>query len=161
MWCDLAGDLPEPRWPDDVTLRTYERGDAVAVKALLDEAYSAWDDVYVPRTQDDWERWMTEHDEFDPEMWFLVERERELVACALHWKEHEGRGWVKDLAVRESERGRGLAKALLQHGLRMYAARGVERVGLKVDSRNPTGALQLYERLGFVVDSSFDSSEEP
>jgi ribosomal protein S18 acetylase RimI-like enzyme len=159
MWRPLTDELPAPRWPDGTTLRTYGKGDGPAVKALLDEAYSAWDDAYTLRGQDEWERWMTEHDEFDPELWFLVEREGELVACALHWKAVEGRGWVKDLAVRESERGRGLAKALLQHGFREYAARGVDRVGLKVDSRNPTGALQLYERLGFVVDPSFDSSE--
>ena len=29
---------------------------------------------------------MTDHDEFDPAMWFLAERDGELVACALHWK---------------------------------------------------------------------------
>ena len=54
--------------------------------------------------------------------------------------------------MREDERGRGLAKALIHHGFKEYAARGVERVGLKVDSTNPTGAPQLYERLGFVTD---------
>jgi ribosomal protein S18 acetylase RimI-like enzyme len=160
MWRVLAGDPPEPCWPAGVRVRTYETGDGTAVKALLDGAYSAWDDAYVVGTQDDWERRMTGHDEFDPELWFLVERDDELVACALHWKEQEGRGWVKDLVVRESERGRGLAKALLRHGFRAYAERGVERVGLKVDSRNPTGALQLYESLGFVVDPGFDSSRE-
>ena len=47
-----------------------------------------------------------------------------------------------------SERGRGIAKALLQHAFRVYAARGAKQVGLKVDSTNPTGAIQLYERLG-------------
>ena len=159
MWRVLDGDLPEPRWPEGVAVRAYVPADAVGVKALLDDAYAAWDDAYVMRTQNEWQRWMTQHDEFDPELWFLVERAGSLVACALHWKESNGRGWVKDLVVRESERGRGLAKALLHLGFRSYAARGVERVGLKVDSRNPTGALQLYERLGFVVDPTFSSEE--
>ncbi len=159
MWRLLDGDLPEPRWPADAVLRTYEPRDAPAVKTLLDVAYSSWDDAYPLRTRCEWERWMTQHDEFDPGLWFLVERDDELVACALHWRETERRGWVKDLVVRESERGRGLAKALLQLGFRTYAERGVERVGLKVDSRNPTGALQLYERLGFVVDPAFSSEE--
>ena len=71
---------------------------------------------------------------------------------ALHWKEHDGRGWVKDLAVHERERGHGLGTALLHHAFRAYADRGVERVGLKVDSTNPTGAPRLYERLGFETD---------
>ena len=52
----------------------------------------------------------------------------------------------------ERVRGRGLATALLHHAFRTYAERGVTRVGLKVDSNNPTGAPQLDERLGFVTD---------
>jgi ribosomal protein S18 acetylase RimI-like enzyme len=99
---------------------------------------------------------MTAHDDFDPELWFLVERDDELVACALHWREQQGRGWVKDVVVHATERGQGLGKALLNHAFSAYAARGADRVGLKVDSTNPTGALQLYERLGFVTDQRLE-----
>jgi len=42
------------------------------------------------------------------------------------------------------------------HAFRAYAARGSDRVGLKVDSTNPTGALKLYERLGFVTDQRLE-----
>ena len=104
---------------------------------------------------DEWLAFMTGHDEFDPALWFLVERDGELVACALHWKEHQSSGWVKDIVVAESERGHGLGTSLLHHALRAYAAREVDRVGLKVDSSNPTGALQLYARVGFVTDRRY------
>jgi mycothiol synthase len=152
MWRVLNGELPEPVWPDGAIVRTYSDADARSVQALLYAAYSGWDRDYVARSHEGWLTLMTDHDEFDPELWFLVERDNELVACALHWKEHQRRGWVKDIVVREGERGHGLGKALLRHGFRAYAARGAERVGLKVDSTNPTGALQLYEREGFVID---------
>jgi ribosomal protein S18 acetylase RimI-like enzyme len=152
MWRTLKGDLPEPAWPDDVTVRSYTDADAERVHALLDEQYAGWDRSYVARSHEGWLEFMTVHDDFDPAMWFLVERDAELVACALHWKENQGRGWVKDIVVRKSERGRGLGKALLHHAFRAYAKRGADRVGLKVDSTNPTGAPQLYERLGFVTD---------
>ena len=152
MWRPLDGEIPEASWPDGVLVRTYADADAPTVHALLDETYSAWDDTHVARPHDDWLQWMTKHEEFDPDLWFLVERDGALVACALHWKEHAGRGWVKDIVVRETERGRGLGKALLQHAFADYARRGAERVGLKVDAGNPTGAVQLYERLGFVTD---------
>lgn len=152
MWLPTTGELPSPAWPEGVAVRAYTDADGVAVHALLDEAYSGWDRDYVPLSHQGWLAFMTEHAEFDPELWFLAERDGALVACALHWKESEGLGWVKDLAVRESERGRGLGKALLRHALRTYQARGVDRVGLKVDSTNPTGAPQLYEREGFVID---------
>jgi mycothiol synthase len=156
MWRMLDGDLPDAVWPVDVTMRSYTDADAERVHLLLDEQYGGWDPGYVGRSHEGWLTFMTQHDEFDPAMWFLVERDGELVACALHWKESQGRGWVKDLAVRESERGRGLAKALLHRGFRAYAERGAERVGLKVDSTNPTGALQLYERLGFITDQRLE-----
>jgi mycothiol synthase len=155
MWRALDGDLPTPRWPDGVHVRTYTGDDGERVHRLLDEQYGAWDSSYVARSHDGWLAFMTQHDEFDPELWFLVERDDELVACALHWREHRRRGWVKDLVVRESERGRGIAKALLHAGFRAYAERGADRVGLKVDATNPTGAPQLYERVGFVTDRRY------
>ena len=152
MWRTLDGPLPEPVWTDGVAVRSYTDADGERVHALLDATYAAWDDGYVARSHEGWLSFMTLHSDFDPEMWFLVERDEELVACALHWRAHQGRGWVKDIVVREHERGHGLGKALIHHAFREYAARGVERVGLKVDSTNPTGAPQLYERLGFVTD---------
>ena len=156
MWRTLDGELEQPRWPADVTVRSYMSGDGERVHTLLDESYAGWDRDYVERTHDDWLAFMTAHDDFDPEMWFLAERDGSLVACALHWRAiPNGSGWVKDLVVRESERGRGLGKALLRHGFNAYRDRGAERVGLKVDADNPTGAPQLYERVGFVVDRRY------
>ena len=148
----LSGDPPEPHWPDGVKLRTYTDEDGGRVHTLLDEVYGAWDQTHVPEPHADWLAFMTGSSDFDSELWFLVERDGALVACALHWRETNGRGWVKDIVVREEERGRGIGKALLQHAFRVYAARGAKQVGLKVDSTNPTGAIQLYERLGFVTD---------
>jgi ribosomal protein S18 acetylase RimI-like enzyme len=156
MWRMLDGELPEPVWPDGVAVRTYTDTDAERVHALLDAEYAGWDQHYVGRSHAGWLTFMTEHDDFDPAMWFLVERDGDLIACALHWKESQGRGWVKDIVVRESERGHGLAKALLHHAFRVYATRGADRVGLKVDSTNSTGAPQLYERLGFVTDQRLE-----
>jgi mycothiol synthase len=155
MWRVLDGDVAAPAWPDDVTVRAHKDDDAPLVKSLLDDAY-AWDAHFTPQTLEEWLAFMTDHDEFDPSLWFLVERDGALVACALHWKEHHGRGWLKDLAVAEHARGTGLGKSLVRHGLRAYAERGVERVGLKVDAANPTGAAHLYAREGFVTDQRLE-----
>ena len=155
MWRLLDGDLPEPAWGNGVTVRTYEPDDATRVAALLDDAYSSWDDTYVARPLDAWVEWMTAHEDFDPALWFLAERGDELVACGLHWRPTQGRGWVKDLVVRADQRGTGLGKALLYHGFRANAQHGAGRVGLKVDSTNPTGAVQLYERTGFEIDRRY------
>jgi GNAT superfamily N-acetyltransferase len=152
MWCTLDPPLEQPTWPTGLTVRTYSPADDTRVHALLDHTYASWDPNYVARTHDSWLAAMTGHAEFDAGLWFLVERDGTLVACALHWKESNERGWVKDIVVEQSERGNGLGTALLQQAFCAYAERGVKQVGLKVDSTNPTSARGLYERLGFVTD---------
>ena len=148
MWRSLGGELAGPSWPAGVSVRTFGAGDALAVHELLDEAYGEWDRRYVAVAHDDWTRWMTRDAEFDPTVWWLAMRDGGLAGCALHWDS----GWLKDLAVRASERGRGLGEALVRQGLAEFQRKGARRLGLKVDAANPTGALRLYERLGFVTE---------
>ena len=146
MWRPLDGSEQAPEWPDGISVRTFEPADAEAVHVLLDEAYRAWDVGYAPLPHGDWVSTMTGDAEFDASVWWLGERGGRLAGCALFWSS----GWLKDVVVREDERGRGLGAALVRQGLAEFARRGVERVGLKVDPENPTGAVRLYERLGFV-----------
>ena len=155
MWRSLEGQLESPSWPDGITVRSYTDADGERVQALLDAAYSGWDPDHVELSQEDWLAFMTAHAEFDPALWFLCERNGDLVACALHWRASDAAGWVKDIVVRESERGRGLGQALLLHGFREYRDRGAVRVGLKVDANNPAGAVKLYEKVGFVIDRTY------
>src|SRR6266508_508073 len=55
------------------------------------------------------------------------------------------------VGTRRAYRGRGAANALLTSALTAAAADGFETASLGVDAANPTGALGLYERLGFTV----------
>ena len=148
MWRKLGRQEAEPEWPAGVAVRTFELADAPAVHALLDEAYGGWDPTYVPQAHEDWTRAMTGDVEFDPSVWWLADRGGALVGCSLWWSS----GWLKDVVVREAERGLGLGAALVQQGIAEFARRGTGRVGLKVDAANPTGAPRLYERLGFAVE---------
>jgi ribosomal protein S18 acetylase RimI-like enzyme len=138
----------EPEWPRGAAVRTFEPGDASAVHAALDDAYRGWDGTYVPLAHEDWVKAMTGDMGFDPTTWWLAERDGALAGCALWWNN----GWLKDIVVREDERGHGLGTALIRQGLAEFARRGVQRAGLKVDAANPTGAPRLYERLGFVTE---------
>jgi mycothiol synthase len=158
MWRALDGDLPEPRWPDGVTVRSYSPADARGAHTLLDDAYSAWDDDFVSLPHDEWVARITGDEGFDPDLFLLAERDGELVACALNWQPLQQRAWVKDLVVRADARRGGLAKALLYEGFRRSAAAGASQIGLKVIASNPTGAVQLYERLGFVTDRRYQIS---
>lgn len=72
------------------------------------------------------------------------------------WKEENRelgvqRGWIEHISVRRPWRRRGLGRALTAEGLRRLRAAGMKEAMLGVDAENPTGALGVYERLGFEV----------
>ena len=58
-------------------------------------------------------------------------------------------GYVDDLSVRRPWRQRGLGRALLIASLHAFKTRGMTTAGLGVDAENPSGALGLYESVGF------------
>jgi ribosomal protein S18 acetylase RimI-like enzyme len=59
------------------------------------------------------------------------------------------------IGVLPAARGRGIASAVIVEALRRGAASGCARAGLQVDSDNVTGALALYEKLGFETTRSY------
>lgn len=60
-------------------------------------------------------------------------------------------GYTDLLGVRREFRGRGIAQALLADAMRRFAAAGMDKASLDVDSANPTGALALYTKMGYVA----------
>jgi mycothiol synthase len=63
--------------------------------------------------------------------------------------------WMETIGVRRSHRKRGVASALISRGLVAFREAGFARAMLDVDTENPTGALGLYERHGFVATSRY------
>lgn len=71
------------------------------------------------------------------------------------------RGWAEFISTAPDWRGRGVAGALICATLREFKARGLEEAALGVHIENQTGALSLYEGLGFVVVSTSTFYECP
>jgi mycothiol synthase len=61
------------------------------------------------------------------------------------------RGWLERVSVRRPWRRRGLAGALIVSALQGLRDAGMDEAMLGVDSENVTGAVHLYESLGFEV----------
>ena len=61
------------------------------------------------------------------------------------------RGWLDRVSVRRPWRRRGLARALIVSACAGLRDAGMTEALLGVDAENPTGALQLYESLGFRI----------
>ncbi|MGC0421073.1 GNAT family N-acetyltransferase [Embleya sp. AB8] len=60
-------------------------------------------------------------------------------------------GYLTTVGVRREARGQGLARALLANVLRTLRAEGLGHAVLDVDADSPTGALGLYQSLGFTI----------
>ncbi len=103
------------------------------------------------------QRW-TERPAFDPTLWLIAWDGDEVaggVINAIEAEENEAlglkRGWLHSVFTRRPWRKRGLARALIARSLDAIGERGMDTGILGVDADNPTGALGLYERIGFVI----------
>jgi ribosomal protein S18 acetylase RimI-like enzyme len=67
----------------------------------------------------------------------------------------ERRGYISALGVGHDDVGHGYGEALLRHGIDYCASRGFDSVELGVDTANESGALRLYEKVGFRAESSW------
>lgn len=110
-----------------------------------------------PTIEERWQRFVT-GELIRPDLSFLALADDGAVA-GFSIGEHnpddtEGAGFssahVALVGVVRAHRRKGIAPALLARTLRASAAAGLERAVLEVDVDSPTGAVGLYERLGFV-----------
>jgi ribosomal protein S18 acetylase RimI-like enzyme len=67
------------------------------------------------------------------------------------YNERTGRkvGYTESISVRRPWRKRGLASALLSKSMNMFKDMGITQTALGVDTENPSGALRVYERMGY------------
>ncbi len=150
----LTAPIDAPRLPDGVTLRAFQPGaDDEAWLALNARAFAdhpeqgRWtiDDLRV-RLAEPW---------FDPAGFLIAVDSATGRLLGFHWTKVHQRpgsariGEVYVLGVDPSAHGGGLGRALTTAGLAdLRDRRGLDRVMLYVDESN-TGAVALYERLGF------------
>jgi ribosomal protein S18 acetylase RimI-like enzyme len=130
--------------PAGVELTRWLDAAAPATHSLLELAYGHGGGSVDPF--EEWLDWFTSDPEFDPESCFLAWRGDELVGAVLCWSS----AFVKDLCVAPHFRRRGLGFGLLGVVLAHFKKRGRPAVELRVHSDNPSGANELYRKMGFV-----------
>lgn len=154
MECDLAGEPAEPM-PSPLPLVPYDPALDEAVRVARNGAFA---DHYgsAERGADEWRQYFTGDPAYRPDLSLLALDGEAVAGCLLTYvypADTAATGimeaWVGTVGVRREYRGRGVATALLADGLRRFQEAGCARAGLGVDSVNPTGAVGLYERLGF------------
>ena len=144
---------PGPAPPGVVITPLRPADDLRTVHAVLDEAFADhWDHHSEPF--ESWAEDLTGAGH-DPGLWRLAWQDGRLVG-ALAAEVRGRQGWVTLLGVRAPVRGRGIAAALLRHAFAGFAQRETHSIVLAVDAANPTGATDLYERIGMRVVKCFD-----
>jgi mycothiol synthase len=151
--------LPPVHMPAGFRLRTFDPQHDLKTLWRIDN--SAFRDHWghTDSKLEDIAHWM-EAPHLRPELWFLAVEEAtgEAVGLGLNiidpdWIAYTGRqeGYVDTLAVLREHRRRGLGTALLVHSLHALRQAGMNAAHLHADAENLTGAMRLYERVGFRV----------
>jgi mycothiol synthase len=132
-----------------------DRGLLLALLAIEEEAFR--DHWGQHPTTDDEKAAILADPSTDPGLWRVAWDGEEMAGVVrpmifAEENAHFGRRriWIETLSVRRPWRRRGVARALLTAALVAGRERGMTSAGLGVDTDNTTGALGLYERLGFV-----------
>jgi mycothiol synthase len=156
-------DLPAPQpVADGYEIRRYEEPMGLAVLAAHNLAFDGSHPGFTPWTETTWKQWVTGSHTFRPAhsvvvvpagseevVGYVTTHEFDAYAAATGRRE----AYVGKVGVLPDHRGRGLAAAMLGDCLATYAAAGYDEASLDVDSENPTGALGIYRRCGFEVES--------
>jgi ribosomal protein S18 acetylase RimI-like enzyme len=129
-------------------------------RAIFDAEREAFRDHWSSREQTDEDfTFIFGRPELDTDLWVVAWDGDQIAGVVQTWIYPEenatlgvDRGWLEHISVRRAWRRRGVGRAITAEALRRVAAAGMTEAMLGVDAENPTGALGLYEGLGFEVD---------
>ena len=152
----LSQPIPEPQLPEGFLLRQVQG----------EQDIQAWVEMYNQAFIDHWNhreltvermRHELKNPYYKPELDLIATATDGTFASLCHCRinpednKRNGRheGLIISLGTRRGFRHRGLGRAMLLAGMQRLQTAGVEIAKLGVDVENPTGALRLYESVGF------------
>lgn len=156
MVAPLNGSTPSVGLPDGISSVPYAEHMS---RALYDAHMEAFSDHWGFQRRP-YERWIissVNSEEFRPDLSRIAFDGDEIAAYVLAYDGIKDREYIGQVGTRRPWRKRGLASALIVESLAAAAAVGKSDASLGVDATNPTGAVGVYERLGFAVNHKFVS----
>ncbi|WP_406049038.1 GNAT family N-acetyltransferase [Kribbella sp. NBC_00889] len=157
----LDAAVPEATLADGLRLAQFDPAMDEDVRVTHNEAFrDHWGST--PRDPESWKNWVTGSRAFRRGQSYVVLDGDTIAAYVLgyEWVADTEATGIKELYIGQvgtlrAYRGRGLARAALAKVLTEAVQAGFQRAGLGVDADNPTGALGLYEGLGFAIHSKW------
>ncbi|HEY2887220.1 MAG TPA: GNAT family N-acetyltransferase [Candidatus Limnocylindrales bacterium] len=154
MTRDISGPIEPLALPEGLEIRPVQ---ATQHRQIWDADAEAFRDHWnnAERTEADFEAWFAEP-EINTSLWRIAWAGDEVAGVVMPsiWPaENEAlgirRGWLDHVSVRRPWRRRGLASALIVAALEGLRSAGMTQAALGTDAENVTGAVQVYEQVGF------------
>jgi mycothiol synthase len=155
-WFDMVAPtvgVPEVDVPEGLRVVGYTVAHEVALHSAHMEAFADhW--RFEHRSLERWAPLTVRSERFAPELTLLAFDGDAIAGYLLAYHDPDPyRLYIGQVGVRKPWRRRGLAAALLTAALSAAAGAGKTRAALGVDAASPTGAVGVYERAGFTVES--------
>lgn len=147
-------DIPAVELPAGVEVRPVQPEHYRLIWEEVDEAFQDhWG--YSPQTEENYQEWLAGR-LFQPELWQVAWAGDQVVGTVLNFIDEEQnrqyqrrRGYTETITARRAWRKQGVARALIARSLHLLKAQGMTEAALGVDTENQSGALRLYEGMGF------------
>jgi mycothiol synthase len=147
-------DIPASPLPTGIEIRPVLDEHLDIIRAASMEAFRdhwGYSEALAP-TVDQWKN----DPNYDPSLWKVAWEGDQVVGMVLSYinrleneEYRRKRGWTENICVRRPWRKRGVAQALIAESLRELKMRGFQEAALEVDTENLSGALHLYQRMGY------------
>jgi mycothiol synthase len=152
----IATPLPSIAMPEGLEVRPVLPKDYRKVWDANQEAFAEnWG--HRPTNENDYRYWLN-FPWFNPDLWKVAWEGDQVVGMVLNYvneaenqEYHRKRGYTEEICVRKPWRQRGLARSLLVQSIGMFKKMGFTETALGVDAGNESGALSLYESVGYRV----------
>ncbi len=118
---------------------------------------------FAPRDLENWKKLVVDDVFIDSDgvfVAFMNEKPVGFCQCTDEYAE-DSKGQISIIGVAEEYQGLGIGEALLQTGISHSYSKGYSSIELNVDTGNETGALKLYEKVGFRPESSWIQLHRP
>ena len=151
---DLSEPFPEAPMPSGLEVRPVKPDQ---LRHIFEASNEAFRDHWGTRDESEEEyKSQLESPEFRPELW-KVAWDGDQMASVIHnfvdEKENleyrRKRGYTEGICTRRPWRKLGLARALLVQSMQMFKEMGMTETALGADSQNISGAVRLYESVGY------------
>jgi mycothiol synthase len=166
MICKSMDELPSAPMPQSLEIRPATPEHYRPVWDALSDAFrDHWS--YTPPAEEHYQRWLKNR-RFQPQHWVIAWDGDQVAGTILNYIDPEEnkarqrkRGYTEDIGVRRPWRRRGLARAMLVRSIQLIRQEGMDEAALGVDTKNPSGALRLYESVGFKPERNVMAYEKP